>query len=382
MTSIESQDNKDPVMWKYKDFNTLRDNGHKTSPGYKRIKVHLIFNVKHNGRFKGRCVADGHLTGIPLESVYSGVITIQGVRMVTFLSELNDLELWQTDVSNAYLEAKTSEKLYIIAGSELGPELQGHVLIIHKAQYGLRTSGREWHIRLPECMEALGFTMCSAKLDIWTRTARNKNGIEVCEYVAVYVEDLLLAMVDPQDFVQHLMDKYQFKFKGTGAVTFHLGVDFTCNPDGTFVMSFKKYIERMMTEYKQMFWESPKYRTSPLNPGDYPEIDTSDSVSESDITGYQSLIGPLQWAFTIGRLDIQTYIMSLLSFHAMPRVGHLNRAKQLYGYLYKMQHAATRIRTGELEYSALPTQVHDWSHSVYSTSLEIIPTSAPKTTWK
>jgi hypothetical protein len=41
----------------------------------------------------------------------------------------------------------------------------------------------------------------------------------------------------------------------------------------------------------------------------------------------------MQWAVSIGRLDIVTAVMSLSSFHAMPRRGHLERAKQIYGYL-------------------------------------------------
>jgi hypothetical protein len=59
-------------------------------------------------------VADGHLTDIPLESVYSGVISLRGLRIVTFLSELNGLVLWASDIGNAYLEAFTMEQNYIV----------------------------------------------------------------------------------------------------------------------------------------------------------------------------------------------------------------------------------------------------------------------------
>ena len=38
-------------------------------PGYKKIRTHLIFAVKHDGRHKARMVADGHLTDAPAESV-------------------------------------------------------------------------------------------------------------------------------------------------------------------------------------------------------------------------------------------------------------------------------------------------------------------------
>jgi hypothetical protein len=79
---------------------TSIDKGHhiKTKPprGYKKIRVHLIVNVKHHGRHKARHVADGHLT-VPLESVYSGVASLRGFRLVLFLSKLNRMELWATD---------------------------------------------------------------------------------------------------------------------------------------------------------------------------------------------------------------------------------------------------------------------------------------------
>jgi hypothetical protein len=52
---------------------------------------------------------------------------LQGLQMVAFLSELNGLNLWATDIGNAYLEAKTSELLFIIASPEFG-DLEGHML--------------------------------------------------------------------------------------------------------------------------------------------------------------------------------------------------------------------------------------------------------------
>jgi hypothetical protein len=58
--------------------------------------------------------------------------------MVAFLSELNGLDLWATNIGNAYLEARTSELLVIIAGPEFG-DLEGHMLVIYKALYGLRS---------------------------------------------------------------------------------------------------------------------------------------------------------------------------------------------------------------------------------------------------
>jgi Reverse transcriptase (RNA-dependent DNA polymerase) len=123
------------------DYVTLIDKGHHTKVkapiGYKKIRVHLIYDVKHDGRHKARLVADGScLNDIPLESVYSGVVSLRGLRIVLFLAKLNHVKTWVTEVGNAYLEAFKSEKVYIIAGPEFG-EREGHILIISKALYGL-----------------------------------------------------------------------------------------------------------------------------------------------------------------------------------------------------------------------------------------------------
>jgi hypothetical protein len=130
------------------NFDCLHDQGKGVDipKGFKTIRVHLIYDVKHGGRHKARLVADGHLTDIPVDSVYSGVFTLQVLRLLIFLAELNDLQTWATDIGNAYLEALTSEKVCIIAGPEFG-NLQGHVMIIYKALYGLGSSGARWHDR-------------------------------------------------------------------------------------------------------------------------------------------------------------------------------------------------------------------------------------------
>jgi Reverse transcriptase (RNA-dependent DNA polymerase) len=129
--------------------------------GHKRIRVHIVYDVKHDGRHKARLVADGHLTDVPLDSVYSGVVSLRGFRLLLFLTELNGLQLWVTDMGNAYLEAYTSEKVYIFTGTKFG-EREGHILVISKALYGLCSSGARWHDRFADCIRELGFFPCKA----------------------------------------------------------------------------------------------------------------------------------------------------------------------------------------------------------------------------
>ena len=111
--------------------------------GYHRIKVDLVFAVKFDGRYKARLVADGHLTPEPVENIFSEAVSLRNLRLVIFLGKLNNLDIWGADIRNAYLEAFTDEKLYIVAGPEF-QELEGYLLIFLKALYGLKFSGIRW----------------------------------------------------------------------------------------------------------------------------------------------------------------------------------------------------------------------------------------------
>jgi hypothetical protein len=332
----------------------------------------MVYDVKHDGRHKSRLVAGGHLTDPSSDSVYSGVVSLRGIRLVTFLSALNALELWGADVGNAYLEARTKEKVYIIGGPEFGA-LQGHTLVIYKALYGLRTSGLCWHQRFADVLRSMGFTPCKAENDIWMR---EKNGLH--EYIAVYVDDILIAASDPKEITTLLESQYQFKLKGVGPLQYHLGCDYFCDNEGTLCFGPRKYINKMIEQFEKMFGTKPKEYTSPLEKGDHPEIDTSEELNEEGIKIYQSMIGCLQWAISLGRFDIHTATMTMSRFRVAPRKGHLERLKRMYGYLRKFQSAAIRVRTEEPDFSALPDQEFDWCHSVYGNVTEEVPKDIPK----
>jgi hypothetical protein len=155
-----------------KEYRAFKDIGHGIPPpeGYKKIRVHLVYACKHDVRRKACLVADRHLMDVPVDSVYSGVVSLQGLRMMIFLAELNQLELWATDIGNAYLEAYTLEKVCVKAGKEFG-KLEGHTLVIAKALYGLRSSGLRWHEKFADCLRNEGFQPSKGEPDIWMREA-------------------------------------------------------------------------------------------------------------------------------------------------------------------------------------------------------------------
>jgi len=354
------------------DYDTFHDYGIDVTPeGYKKICTHLVYAVKHDGRHKARMVCDGHLTDVPVESVYSGVVSLRGIRTLLFIAELNGLETWTTDIGNAYLEAETLERVYIVAGPEFG-ELQGHSLVIFKALYGLRSSGLRWYQRLSECLREMGFFQSKAEPEIWMHRCG-----DLYEYIGVYVDDLAIISSAPQDIIDVLQTKYKFKLKGTGPISFHLGCDFYCDKNGVLCMEPHKYILKMVDAYERLFGQKPSRNySSPLDKGDHPELDTSEFLDGKGIQQYQSLIGALQWAVQIGRIDITTAVVTMSSFRCMPRRGHMDQLKRIYGYLFHMSQAAIRFRVDEPDYSGLHDQVFDWA-TVYGDVSELVSDDTP-----
>jgi hypothetical protein len=135
----------------------------------------------------------------------------------------------------------------------------------------------------------------------------------------------------------------------------------------------------MVDNYKRLFGESPSHHSqSPLESNDHPEIDSSKFLGEDNIQKYQSLIGAMQWAISIGHFDIAVHVMTMSSFRASPRRGHLERVKHMVGYLSKFCFAELRILTEEPDFSDIEVAEYDWSKSVYGNVGEAVPKDAPE----
>ena len=193
---------------------------------------------KENSNTHWQDAMDLELTQIHEYKVFNDtVVSLRSLRMVVFLSQLNDFEIWGADVGNAYLEAYTDQKLCIIAGPEF-KEFQGHLLIMIKALHGTRSGGARWHDRLFDILQELRFKPSKADPDVWMRP---EPGGTCYEYIAVYVDDLAIAAKDPQAFCNELEKRYNLKLKGVGPLEYHLGCTYKKDPDGTLAADARRF---------------------------------------------------------------------------------------------------------------------------------------------
>ena len=126
--------------------------------GYKKIWVHLVYDVNHDGRHKASLVADRNFTDISVLNVYYGVVSLCGILILLFFALLKKMEMWDTYIGNAYLEANTLEKVYTISVTGF-VDKEGYIIIIVKALYGLQYYGIRCHERFGDCLRDMGFFM-------------------------------------------------------------------------------------------------------------------------------------------------------------------------------------------------------------------------------
>lgn len=111
----------------------LVPDGEPLPPGYTKATGHIIFDVKMDFRRKARWVKDGHKTPEPETSNYAGVVSRESVRIAFTYAALMGVPVMAADIRNAYLQAPSSEKHYIVCGPEFGLENAGKRALIKRA---------------------------------------------------------------------------------------------------------------------------------------------------------------------------------------------------------------------------------------------------------
>ena len=143
--------------------------------------------------------------------------------------------------------------------------------------------------------------------DLWMR-----DGIDVWECIVVYVDDIIVAMKNAQEFFDELRgSNVGFIMKGVGKPNYHLGADFCCDDDGTLCFGAQTYVKWLCSSFESLLGVQPKPYFSPLDHEDHPELDDTALCGLDDAAKFQSLIGACQWMISLCRLDIVHAIMLL-----------------------------------------------------------------------
>jgi hypothetical protein len=143
------------------------------------------------------------------------------------------------------------------------------------------------------------------------------------------------------------------------------GCDYSCDEHGMLHVLPDKYICKSVDVYKQTFGcSSPTNTLSPLETGCLLDFETSELLYAKRIKRYQSLIGSVQSAVSLGCMDIVTVVKAMPPSRAVPR--HFQSANHTVAYLSKMSHVITSLCTNENDFWPYGTSYHDWMGTAYS----------------
>ena len=358
-------------------------------PGYTKATGHIIFDVKMDFRRKARWVKDGHKTPEPTTSNYAGVVSRESVRIAFTYAAMMGLPVMAGDIRNAYLQAPTSEKHYIVCGPEFGIENAGKRALIKRAIYGGRVAGRDFWLHLRGCMVELGFESSKGDPDVWYRPATKKDGTEYMEYVLLYVDDVLVVSENARSvIVDEIGRLWKMKESSIEKPSLYLGgkcreVELT---NGTKCWAFgsSQYVQSAVKNVEEWLAKNgrslPKKAEAPFKAGYRPEIDISRELVGDEASYYQSLIGILRWIVELGRVDICLEVSLMSSHLALPREGHLEALFHMFAYLRKYHNAEMLFDPSrpQVDTSAFPRQ--DWTYSTMSDEemKEVLPPNMPQ----
>jgi hypothetical protein len=355
-------------------------------PGYQKITGHMIFDVKmgENFRRKARFVADGHKTKTPAALCYSSVVSRDSVRIALTIAALNGLDILACDIQNAYLTADCREKVWILAGPEFGSEA-GKMMLVKKALYGLKSSGAAFRSHLATTLDAMGFKPSYADPDVWMRPAVKPDGFEYYEYILCYVDDVLCISHDPTKSMKRIQEDFKLKDDKIEPPDVYLGATLAkMTLDGgetCWTMSPEQYVKAAVTNVEEDLANQnrrlPPKCVTPFSSGYAPWMEVSPELKADGVQRFQELIGQLRWAVEIGRVDILLETSLLSSYLAMPRVGHLEQAFHIFGYLKTHPKRKLAFDPAHPDIKEDRFQRCDWTE-FYRDAEEAIPGNMPK----
>lgn len=373
----------------------ILEQGQQAPPGWRKASGHLVWDVKMDFTRKARWVLDGHKQPSPNISTYAGVVSRESVRIAFTYAALNGLKVCAGDILNAYLQAPSSTKDYIVCGPEFGLENVGKVALIHRALYGGKSAGRDFRNHLRSCMVHLGFQSCPADPDVWMRPALKADGSEYWEYILLYVDDALCISEQPDNILRNQLGKY-FKFKeaSIGPPKIYLGghcreveldngVKCWGFSASQYVQAAVKNVEEELGKRLQRgdrrFSITPRAE-APLSTNYRPELDTTRELQAVDSAYYQSLIGILRWMVELGRVDICLEVSLMSSHLALPREGHLAQLFHIFSYLKKYHNTELVFDPSDPIVDTNQFELRDWTTSEFGhiDGKELVPSNMPQ----
>jgi len=294
--------------------------------GRKAVSSRWVFSIKGDGRYKSRVVAKGftQIEGVDYQETFSPTLKMSTFRMLLSQTVRLGLNLTHLDVVTAFLNGSLEEEIYMKpppTTSNLFPP--NKVLRLNKALYGLKQSSRQWSLKLHDFMLSLGY----AQSEVDPCLCSFLQG-DLITYVAVYVDDLLIASNFPTEQIRLTTSlSVAFEMRDLGFPSTFLGIQLV-QRDGALFIHQRDLVQTILARF-DMLSSTPVH-----TPIDTSTVFNKTMSGSTPFTGpYRQAIGSLQYLVTCTRPDIAYPVSLLAKYSGAPTVAHWNAVKRVFRYL-------------------------------------------------
>lgn len=290
-----------------------------------------VFNVKYHpdgriNKFKARLVARGfsQIWGIDFDDTFAPTVRHDTIRTFMAVICLEDWELHQVDVNNAFTESILKEDIYMQAPQGVHVH-RGEVLHLLKSLYGLKQAAKDWHHLCKTELIKMGFSQSDADPCLFVHRARRL-------MVLVYVDDITIGAKDLQDVTWFKKSfRTVFKIKDLGEASHLLGVRISRDRTaGTLRLDQTHYVDEVLQKL-HMSQETARPTKSPMD--SYSDLRVSGSEDlRVDKTHYQEGVGRWMYLGILTRPDIAFSLGRLSQYLADPAEHHASALKKLGRY--------------------------------------------------
>jgi hypothetical protein len=242
--------------------------------------------------------------------------------MIFAIAAALNLELEQMDVKTALLYAGVKEEIYVTQPQGFDDKL-GKVFRLRKALYGLKQSPRIWYQTLSDFVETLRFKPLNVDVGVFVRGTT---------YIAVYVDDLLIAGPDKGEIrqIKSALNK-KFEMTDLGPCRYYLGMSVRRDMRNKAIfLSQRVYVEKVLREF-DINERNPV--TTPLNMSKFQSVPNGYKASKTTKLWYAMAIGSFIYAMLGTRPDIACAVSLWSRYLGNPTNEHVQAVKRVTRYL-------------------------------------------------
>ncbi|GLI65929.1 hypothetical protein VaNZ11_009594, partial [Volvox africanus] len=235
----------------------------------------------------------------------------------------------QLDVKTAFLNGDLEEEIYTVQPPGFESGGPGLVCRLHKALYGLRQASRAWNKTLHEKLIQMGFEVSNADPSLYIR--RDLDG-QICTYLLVYVDDVLIASHDEQTVLEVKEEiKQLYECRDMGEAEVFLGLVIKRDRETrTLTVSQEHMIHELIERYGMV---NADPRSIPMSPGTILMRAADGEVLDRSQYPYIELVGSLMYITNCTRPDIAQAVGVLTRHMSAPTEQHWRAAKAVVRFL-------------------------------------------------